>query len=516
MPSIEPSRPKPSTLPSPPRDLSPGWLGLLAVTLAALGYLFGTAFADNGFAGDSWWSWAVGRVEWTRHHIVTTNVLANGPHLVGKPWTNLEWGWQALLAGVAGTHAHPQWAGLAWLGLLSTALACLAVMAGLRVLQGHWDPLRLVFLTVPVTVFWFPFYSTLRPQILSGVFWIALLLLLWIGQTRPRWLWATVPLALLWSPFHGDWILVPLLLGVDTLWQWGTHQPHVRLRAGLTALSLLVPGLLNPYGLYEIVYIHWLDGNVWIHHITEWMPPDFADNDYRIWLALIVGGLALAVWRTQRDPGAIPPRLWLWFGGTFVMTMLERRMALYFAPVFAWLVVLALPLPPALAWRPRWTQVVGGVAAFAVGWGLAYTTLPHPWQRSMTPLFHWVERHPTPGLTFIDPEDAGEWEALKPATVGPIFADGRADFFLKQAPSRIPWEYYFFSTGVPLQSFAKEDITRVIWRNNPGLGFPVAAALTLHLAHWHKVATIGAWMIWDPPTPLRPPRPAQRQPSRRS
>lgn len=469
---------------------------LVALFAVMAGLMTGDAFATHRLAGDSWWSWAVGRWELTHHQWATFNMLQNGPGLTRAPWTNLEWGWQALLALAGGTGHWPATSVLIVFGALAATCAWIGLALGLRLIAGRWDWGQLVWAVLPAGFFWLPFYATLRPQVLSGLFWMALLLILWQAQKTPRWLWAAVPLALLWSPFHGDWVLVPVLVAVDAGWQALTRKPGARQRLLVALAALAVPAVLNPFGLREVAYIVWLDQNPWIRMIVEWQPPNFQHTQFQVWLAAWALGVGLAIWRTHQEPGRIPGRLWLWLGGTLVMTLMERRMALYLAPVFAWTVALAVPTG-SLPWRPQWKHLAWLAPLLVGGWFLGFSLSPGRWARPLTPITTWAAQHPTPGLTLVDPVDAGEWEATAPRAAGPVFTDGRADFYLKQAPGRIPWEYRFFDVGVSPQSFAQQDITRIVWRKNMST-WPLPAIRSLREAGWHPVVTRSVWTVWEP------------------
>lgn len=470
-----------------------GWLSGFALMA---GFITGEGFATHALNGDSWWSWAVGRYEHLHHTIVTYNVLSNGPALTHAPWTNLEWGWQWLLAAFGGTGAHPSPAGFLILGILASVLGWFALAGGLRVILGRWDVGKTLWLLIPTGIFWVNFYSTLRPQLLSGVFWIALLALLWTAQGDRRWLLLAPLLALVWSPFHGDWVLVPALIVVDGFWQALLRQSGVLWRWGIGVASVLLPALLSPFGLHGVRYILWLDQNPWIHDIVEWQPPNFATGQFEVWLAALAIGTGLIIWRTVQQPTTYRSRLWLWYGGTLVMLLMERRMALYFAPVFGWMVAMALPTP-SWTWRPKAWMAAGLAGVLAVGWLAGFAASPTPYVQPLTPVFRWAARHRTSGLTLVAPVFAGQWEATAPPGLGPVFTDGRADFFLKQAPSRIPWETRFFTVGVLPTSFAREDLTRIIWEPRRST-WPAPAYLSLQAAHWHRVWTHGNWTVWEP------------------
>jgi len=382
--------------PIPNRHHYPAWvLGLLAVGVLAL--VSAMALHLNGFNGDSWWSWAVGQWEWAHGHMITHNILPNGPRVNHAPWIDTEWGWDALLALVAGLHGvHPQVGPTVILVAVALALAFATTVWGAWQWTHQLDTGKLLFSTLGLLPLWFMFFDTLRPQILSVVGWIVLLQLLIAARQDRRWLWGTIPLTLLWTPLHGDWILVPVLLGVDAGWQaLRDRWQGVGFRGALAVLTLALGTCLVPGHLAGLRYIVWLDQNPWIHLIAEWRPPAWGQFPYDVWLAFWIATALGTLWAWHHHR-PLDGRLLFWWLATVLMTSLERRMMLYNAPVMVWLWWEILPNPPAWAqwsitsWKPAVSATFLGTGVFAGAWALGWATVPSPWvgsiQQAATPL----------------------------------------------------------------------------------------------------------------------------------
>jgi len=454
----------------------------------------------NGLIGDSWWSWAVGQWEWAHGQVIMHNILPNGPGVNHAPWFDTEWGWDMILALVAGLHGvHPHVGSTVALAAAAMALAWGTSLWGAWQWTHRWDMGAVLISSLGILPLWFMFFDTLRPQILSAVGWIVLLQCLMAARKDPRWLWATVPLTALWTPLHGDWVLIPLLLAVDAGWQGLFHQRQgVGLRLGLAGLSVAVGTLLVPGHLAGLQYIVWLDQNPWIHLIAEWRPPTWGQFPYLVWMAFWIATAAGVVW-TWRQHRPLDGRLVFWWLATAFMTALERRMMLYNAPVTVWLWWEIMPPSPAWAhWsapsrKSRVLAAVLAVTVFAGAWTIGWSTVPSPW---ITPIHHaatWLRQHPTPGYTLTVAPMAAQWEVEDP--LARSYIDGRVAFFMKAAPTRMPWVDALETRGAPPASLARHDVTQVLWWHGP---LTTGLLHTLRAAHWHVAFHDAHWQIWRP------------------
>ncbi len=440
---------------------------------------------QTGAHGDFFWSWAIGHWEWTHHTIFLANPATwNGSALQG-PWVNLEWGWQALL-GLLGPHLTH-----APLLLVLSAITWLGawILSGI-LLWTLWPPSRhhivpwllLASCLSLITGFW-----TLRPQILSAVFWPILLLILWVGRSHPRTYTALIPLTLIWSNIHGDYLLIPLLLAVDGAEAF-YHRDPVQARRVIgwliTVFALIILG--TPAHIHTITYAVQLSHNPWIARgISEWWSPNFSQPFWLVVLGLWVISL-LAVWHRR-----LPVIVLIWWGGTVCATLLHNRFFLYNAPLTALLLAAALTPPnsPSLAWswRPYAAAAIGGALLTWALWPFSWTAYLHtPHYRAA--MIAWTQQHPTAGLLLVPYSDAGEWEA---AHVPHIYIDGRADLFLTRS-TRFQTYIHWNQGLISVTPLIRQGVREIIW--------PTANPQDVYLrtAHWHPVFHADQLTVWRP------------------
>jgi general stress protein CsbA len=439
---------------------------------------------QTGAHGDFFWSWAIGHWQWQHHQIFLNNPAAWNGSAIAGPWVNLEWGWQALLGGLAPRLTHAPallllliltWAGTwalnAWLmGTLYPAS------------RQHIAPWLILFaVTSLLTGYW-----TLRPQILSALFWPFLLLILWYSVHHPRWLWALIPLTILWSNTHGDYLLILLLLGVEGAFAVWTGQ-FSRLRRLITWM-VIVTGLIilgTPNHLQTIINAVQLSSNPWIHRgISEWFSPNFGQT---FWLTVLILWIfaMLAIWHRT-----LPVRVFIWWGGTVVATLLHNRFFLYNAPLTAILLAsVFLSIRPSET-PPAFSLKTLGIAAL-IGFVAFWTVTPFSWSNYLKPqwpstLIAWTQKHPTPGILLVPYADGGAWEA---AQVPRIYIDGRADLFLTRSTrfqTYLQWNQGFLSS----RSLTRQGVTEIIWSSRTPWN------LLLHTTGWHPVFHADHLTVW--------------------
>jgi len=180
---------------------------------------------------DFWWHLKTGELMFERgtipHYDWYTYIDSD------KRWIDLHWGFQLLI-----TSLH--WLGgvnliiVVKAGLLTAALA-IAIRAASRDLPASWIPF----------CWWLPIIAIsgrgyIRPEVLSLLF---LACWLWIGanvEHRPRWIWALIPLQILWVNCHAIFVLglvVGGCFGIDFLIRRGARG-----RFGLDPLDSNLPG----------------------------------------------------------------------------------------------------------------------------------------------------------------------------------------------------------------------------------------------------------------------------------
>jgi tetratricopeptide (TPR) repeat protein len=274
-----------------------GLAGLVAVVGAA-------SWSQPGVAGsDLFWHLAAGRD--ILAHRAVPRVDSFSHTFAGRPWTNHEWGWDAIFgAAYAG---NPEW--VAWLNLAVVVgiLALVYVLAlresGSRLAAGA------VTWLFGATAHWF---VDIRPHLFSLLF-VATVLVTRERRSAP-WLWP--PLALVWANVHAGFAFGVALIGwlatTRTLDAWrrgGRFAPP--LRDWLGVAGALVAMLVNPWGPEVLGYpLAYLDADSPYRSIVEWLPPplsaDLTTYAGRFWLVAILAslGLPFAADRT-RPPGSI-------------------------------------------------------------------------------------------------------------------------------------------------------------------------------------------------------------------
>lgn len=480
-------------------------LGMRVMRLIVLGILATMAilvptlrFIHHGLTGDVWWTWKAGQWMALRHTILLHDPAAwNGPSLAGKPWINLEWGWEWLLYTFA-PRLHPLnflivLLLLQWAILLSFSWAMRTVAPRLmpELAALSYFVYQVVFLDLK-----------LRAEMVSYAFFPLLLTLLWKGRENVRWLWLLAPLAAIWANIHGSWLLIVVFSGLEVLWaliqrRWATARA-MALWGLLLPLAIAV--LFTPNHFKTLTYAIWLDHNHYITtYIQEWQSANFH------LLSMAVLGLtvfAAWVWRAhRREPS--PLILDVWFAGAAFMSFDEVRMLPYFGVIF--LLWIAYGLSEYAACRDRWPPLKRShlwyTAVFLAGWAAAsLITLPHLTNRFMTrqmptAIITWLNRHPHAGV-FAPYSDGGY---LIAHNVRDVYIDGRADLFLYngdrfQSYVRIISASAFLPPQVA-RVFRQADVDRIAW---PAHQLDANLTWFLVMRHWHTVYASNGWKIYAP------------------
>jgi len=434
---------------------------------------------------DVWWSLVLGRWQWHHHALYRLNTLGH----LRAPYPDLEWGWQVLLAGLA-PRAFPD------LGLLVLLVASAGVLAGLVATLGRrlYGPSFVWPAFGGLAALGLASDWPLRPQILSGSFWLVLLGILDAAPRHPRRLGWLVPLAVLWSVFHGDWILVPLLAFFEA-----GRTFFTRSSSRLIALELSLVGLASLVAVWRFNPLHGqaimravaiTQAPIISQVVQEWQSPAWHTPG---WL-LLAGLWALIIGAVALRRLAVTPWFW-WWGGTALATLWHQRMVLYNWPL-TWLLVggvLMSVLPPSVADRRRaWTwgllagslwviltQVLtsAGVARYA-----AAMQVP-------TAAVQWCARHPTAGITLTPYRLGGVWEAHG---VPNVWIDGRTLFWTTHHRLQ---PYLAWQVGdLPASFWNRHGVTRIVWPTTA----TTPQTLWLDANHWHPVWHGGGLTVWQP------------------
>ena len=278
---------------------------------------------------DLWWHLRTGQLTLQNH-----SVFRSDPYSftrAGQPWINHEWLSDVLMFGL---YRRGGWGGLI---VVFAALIAATYLLGFRRCTGR--PFLSLILTVWAAFASLPVWGV-RPQVLSLFFASLLLTLHGISRSRPRRLWWTVPLMLLWVNLHAGYALGIALLvlflvgeGMDRAFGFAPESVAVgqgRRQLGTASLVLIaclavVP--LNPYGVKMYGYpLATLQSAGMQRHIAEWFSPDFHQARYLPLACLMVATIAaLALSARRLRPG----ELILLMAGTFAALLSARHIAIY-------------------------------------------------------------------------------------------------------------------------------------------------------------------------------------------
>ncbi len=248
--------------------------------------LFGMA-ARNVTDPDVWWHLRTGQLILQNHAVFHTDPYSFTKF--GQPWVNHEW-----LSGVLIFSLY-RLAG--WGGLIVTFAAITSATFMLLFLRCKGGPYLAAAFSVWAAMASAPAWGV-RPQTLSLFLASLFLLLLERSYARPKLLWCTVPLTLIWVNLHGGFALgiafMALFLIGDLLdvafdaEEWPKSRARLRrLTIAIAACLAVIP--LNPYGVqmywypFRTVYSKSIEG-----YISEWASPNFHQSMYLPALLLLL------------------------------------------------------------------------------------------------------------------------------------------------------------------------------------------------------------------------------------
>ena len=264
------------------------------VTILALGLFTMAARAVTD--PDVWWHLRTGQLILQNHSLFHTDPYSFTRF--GQPWINHEWLSEALLFG---------WYRVAGFGGLIVVFAVIISATFLLVfLRSSGRPYLAALMTLWGAVASAPSWGV-RPQMFSLLLASIFLLLLEASEQRPRLLWWTAPLMLLWVNLHAGYPIglafIALFLvgeGLEAAIRpepWQKSVPRLK-RLGTAFAICLALVALNPNG----VRIYWypfetLRSAAMHRFIHEWFSPDFHDPTYLpllLMLLALIAGLALS------------------------------------------------------------------------------------------------------------------------------------------------------------------------------------------------------------------------------
>jgi hypothetical protein len=245
---------------------------------------------------DVWWHLRTGQLISQNHGIFHTDPYSFTRF--GQPWINHEWLSEVLM------FALYRVAGFG--GLIVAFAAVISATLFLVFLRSAGRPYLAALMTLWGAVASAPSWGV-RPQMFSLLLASIFLVLLEASERRPRLLWWTAPLMLLWVNLHAGYpiglaFLALFLLGEGLEAAIGTDpwsKSFPRFKAlGMAFTLCLALVAVNPNG----VRIYWypfetLRSAAMHRFIHEWFSPDFHDSTYLpllLMLLALIAGLALS------------------------------------------------------------------------------------------------------------------------------------------------------------------------------------------------------------------------------
>jgi hypothetical protein len=233
----------------------------------------------------------------------------------GDPWTDQQWGAQAIMgllyrAGTWPTLAAAQ-------GLLVGATFSLAYLATRQAGAGSRASALLTLSGFIVAV---PGLA-MRPQLLALPLFAALLWVIAGRDAHPRRLWMAPVLTTVCANVHGSFPIFLGLLVLACLDDRRRRSSQLRATVAVTVIASAAT-LLNPFGLGVWTYIYDLSTNPVIRNtISEWAPTSLASLPG--WLT-VLSGLAVA-WVLIRRRQPVPWTALVTLAGFFLLALSAQR-----------------------------------------------------------------------------------------------------------------------------------------------------------------------------------------------
>lgn len=264
------------------------------VVIFALG-LF-TMAARNVTDPDVWWHLRTGQIMLQTHAVFHTDPYSFTRF--GQPWVDHEWLSQVLIFSLY------RLAG--WSGLIVGFGAVIAAALLLVFLRCPGRPYVAGVITLLGAFASAPSWGV-RPQMLTLLLASGFVLILERSNERPKLVWWTPPLMLLWVNLHAGYalgiVLMTLFLIGDALdFTFGFGGSATRFRSlalAIVVCAAVVP--LNPYGAAMYGYpLETIRSRAMQSYIGEWSSPDFHQLTYLPMLVMILGTIALPALSPRR------------------------------------------------------------------------------------------------------------------------------------------------------------------------------------------------------------------------
>jgi hypothetical protein len=282
-----------------------------------------------------------------------------------------------------------------------------------------------------------------RPQVISLLLTSLWLLILEKSDQRPKLLWWTLPLTLLWVNLHAGFALGLALFGLfiagELVERWlGHSRQHpnwFRTAAFIFLLDLcIVP--LNPNGAQMYVYpIETLRSAAMQSYIVEWASPNFHRAEYWPFLLIALAVIVVLAW----SPSRVGVRELLLLIISFYAALCAIRMIPLFVLIAVPIVanrLKTLPLNHSLPVRKAKARTAVSMAillAMAAFTGIHVLGVIEKQAQAETQRFpaaavQYLQAHAQPGPIF-NLYDWGGYLIWKLSPSVPVFVDGRADLY---------------------------------------------------------------------------------------
>ncbi|MGA8620279.1 MAG: hypothetical protein WB660_17370 [Candidatus Sulfotelmatobacter sp.] len=374
----------------------------------------------------------------------------------GAPWVAHEWLSEVLLYELERTTG---WGGLiaVFAAALCAAFFLLYLRCGPNVYVAGVATLCAAWATMPV---W-----GVRPQVLSVLLTSLWLLILERSERKPKLLWWTLPLTLLWVNLHAGFALGLALSGsflvaerIESALGRTQNTPRLRKMALIFLLDLLlVP--LNPNGLRMFWYpIETLRSAAMQNYIAEWASPNFHHLEYWPLLLLILSTFAVLGWsRLQVRPRDLLLLLVSLYTGLcsirlmplFVLIAVPLISKQFGTQFVTWPGTRprsgALPRPSMVATRTVLNGTIAAAMALFAGVHIAHVVHRQPqaeMQNFPAGAVSFLKAHPAAGAIF-NHYDWGGYLIWKLYPSSRVFIDGRADLYGEQLLREFADTYQF-------------------------------------------------------------------------
>ena len=343
-----------------------------------------------------------------------------------------------------------------------------------------------------------------RPQIFNILMMAVFMWLLQsvrAGTLSRKWLYALVPLTMLWVNLHSGYVLgigvMLIFLTADIFQIFVLHSEEgtvgrKNLQPFIFAIFLcLVGGIANPAGYKIYLYpFETLGSQIFQASILEWQTPTFHHWNYWPFLGIMVIG----VFAFMKAPSRLNVADFLLYAGSMATGLFARRHIPFFAIVATPIVAKALwEAFPALRWRdaledrnsldqyPEMRLFVNPVLAILIAAGIFYWT---QYRLKEDPAFI-ARNYPVSAVQFMKDKGIAQRKGYSEYLWGgyliwnniPVFIDGRADLygdkffqeFLAMHDLKREWAYIqktFDQTGVdyvllqpsgPMQALLRQE-----------------------------------------------------------